>query len=180
VRLALLLFPFFTMSIAVSAVLKPSRRLRALLALYGLANVAAALAVGVVLPGRFAGAPFSVLFFLAAAACLLHGCSAPTKMRRIDISGLGRVRLTVQQDMGADAAGAAPAPAGEQVELLAGTTRWPQLLLLRLQNEEGAVRLPPILHDSVAPGVFRALAVAVAVAVAGGSNDPLQGRHKKL
>jgi toxin CptA len=166
------------MSIAVSAVVGPSRRLRALVAAYGLANVAAALAVGVLLPGRFALAPLSTIFFFAAALCLLHGSSVVTNARRIDISGVGRLRLTVQQDMGADAANAVPAPVGEAVELLAGSTRWPQLMLLRLQNEEGAVTLLPILRDSVAPGVFRALAVAVGAA--GGGNEPLQGTHKIL
>jgi toxin CptA len=166
------------MSIAVFAVVAPSRRLRALVAAYGLANVAAALAVGFLLPGRFALTPLSTIFFLAAAACLLHGCGALTKTRRIDISGVGRLLLTVQQDMGAGAANAGPAPAGEAVELLAGSTRWPQLMLLRLQNEEGAVLLLPILRDSVAPGVFRTLAVAVGAV--GGRNKPLQGTHKIL
>jgi toxin CptA len=166
------------MSIAVSAVVGPSRRLRALVAAYGLANVAAAFAVGFLLPGRFALAPLSTIVFLAAAACLLHGCSALTKTRRIDISGVGGLRLTVQQNMGADAANAELAPAGKAVGLLAGSTRWPQLMLLRLQNEEGAVTLLPILRDSVAPGVFRALAVAVGAA--GGRNKPLQGTHKIL
>jgi toxin CptA len=166
------------MSIAVSAVVGSSRRLRALVAAYGLTNVAAALAVAFLLPGRFALAPLSTIFFCAAASCLLHRCSVLTKTRRIDISGVGRLRLTVQQDMGVDAANAVPAPAGEAVELLAGSTRWPQLMLLRLQNEEGAVTLLPILRDSVAPGVFRALAVAVGAA--GGSNKPLHGTHKIL
>jgi toxin CptA len=166
------------MSIAVSAVVTPSRRLRTLVAAYGLANVTAALAVGLVLPDHFALAQLSGIIFFAAAACLLHSFANPTKTLRIDISGVGRVRLTVQQDMGADAANAAPAPAGEAVGLLAGSTRWPQLMLLRLQNEEGAVTLLPILRDSVAPGVFRALAVAVAAA--GGCNQPLQGTHKIL
>jgi toxin CptA len=166
------------MSIAVSAVVTPSRRLRALVAAYGLANVAAALAVGFMQPDRFALAPLSGILFFAVAACLLHSLANPTKTLRIDISGVGRVRLTVQQDMGAGAANAVPAPAGEVVGLLAGSTRWPQLMLLRLQNEEGAVTLLPILRDSVAPGVFRALAVAVAAA--GGRDKPLQGTHKIL
>jgi toxin CptA len=173
----LFLFPPI-MSIAVSAVVRPSRRLRALVAAYGLGNLAAALAVGILLPDRFALAPLSGIFFCAAAICLLHSFSVRTKTLRIDISGVGRVRLTVQQDMGAGAADAVPAPAGEAVGLLAGSTRWPQLMLLRLQNEEGAVSLLPILRDSVAPGVFRALAVAVGAA--GGRNKPLQQAHKIL
>jgi toxin CptA len=173
----LFLFPSI-MSIAVSAVVTPSRRLRVLVAAFGLGNVAAALAVGVVLPDRFAFAPLFGIFFCTAATCLLHSFTSPIKTLRIDISGVGRVRVTVQQDMGAGAAQAVPAPAGEAVGLLAGSTRWPQLMLLRLQNEEGAVRWLPILRDSVAPGVFRALAVAVAAA--GGRNKPLQANHKIL
>jgi toxin CptA len=64
------------------------------------------------------------------------------------------------------------------VALLPGSTLWPQLLLLRLGTEEGAVLLLPVLRDSVSPGVFRALAVAVGAL--GGGNKPLQGMHKIL
>jgi toxin CptA len=167
------------MSIAVSAVVRPSRMLRALLAGYGLAQVAAGFAVGFVLPDRFGLAQLAAIFFFIAAAALLLGCRAAAKTRRIDISGPGQVRLTVQQDMrtgGPAAADAAPAE-GAAAELAEGCTVWPRLMLLHLRAA-GAPVLLPVLPDSVAPGVFRALAVAVGAI--GGRNKPLQEQHKIL
>jgi len=176
------------MSIAVSAVVGPSRVLRALLAVYGLANLAAALAVGFAVPGRFKLARLSALFFCVAGAALLRSRTAVTKTRRLDISGVGQVRLTVQQDMrtrraeaglaAAGAPGEGAAADGVAVALLAGSTVWPRLLLLHLRHEDGAVTLLPVLPDSVAPGMFRALAVAASAT--GGRNKPLQEQHKIL
>jgi toxin CptA len=168
------------MSIAVSAVVRPSRILRAVVAAYGLANVAAAFAVGAWRPAGFAAPLLAAALFAIAALFLLHSCAAATKTHRIDISGPGTLRVTVQQDMATDGAVAAPAgpPGGFPVALLPGSTLWPQLLLLRLGTEEGAVLLLPVLRDSVSPGVFRALAVAVGAL--GGGNKPLQGMHKIL
>jgi toxin CptA len=176
------------MSIAVSAVVGPSRVLRALLAAYGLANLAAGLAVGFAVPGRFKLAQLSAIFFCIAGAALLRCGRAVTKTRRLDISGVGQVRLTVQQDMRTASATADVLAAGVQeqatgadgvpVALLAGSTVWPRLMLLRLRHEDGAVTLLPVLPDSVAPGVFRALAVAASAI--GGRNKPLQEQHKIL
>jgi toxin CptA len=168
------------MSIAVSAVIKPSRCLRALVAAFGLANLAAAVAVGILLPGRFAWPIVSAGFFLVAGAYLLRGCMNVTKTRRIDISGVGALLLTVQQDMGAgDPNWVSPrAASGVPAELLAGSTLWPQLMLLRLGTKEGAHLSLPILRDSVSPGVFRALAVAVGAM--GGRNKQLQRKHQIL
>ncbi len=176
------------MSIAVSAVVGPSRVLRALLAAYGLANLAAGLAVGCAMPGRFKLARLSAVFFCIAGAALLRCRRAVTKTRRLDISGVGQLRLTVQQDIrtgsataGVAAAGAVREDAGAEgvpVVLLAGSTVWPRLMLLRLRHEDGAVTLLPVLPDSVAPGVFRSLAVAASAT--GGRNKPLQEQHKIL
>jgi toxin CptA len=163
------------MSIAVSAVVRPSRCLRALVAAYGLTNVAAAVAAGLLVPDRLAYAPLSAAFFLCAGGFLLHGCTTLTKTRRIDISGVGQLRLTVQQDMRTRTA---DNDAGVPVVVLPGTTIWPAAMLLRLQSEQGAVTLLAVLRDSVAPGEFRALAVAVAAI--GGRNKSLQGKRKIL
>ena len=165
------------MSIAVSAVVAPSRRLRVLLAVYGVANLAAALAVGLVVPGRFTAAWLSVLCFLAAGADLLFGCGAATKTRRIDISGPGTLRLTVQQDLWTGETNGAPAH-GVCATLLPGSTVWPQLLLLRLRAEDGAVWQLPVLRDSVGPEPFRALAVALRAL--GARNGPFVETHKIL
>lgn len=176
------------MSIAVSAIVVPSRRLRALAALFGLCNAAAAVAVGGVLRERFALAPLSALFFLAAAACLLHTAARHGKTHRIDVSGLGQLRLTVQQDVDAQDAGSAPA--ATLVALAAGSTVWPQLMLLLLRADDGALTVLPVLRDSVAPQQFRALAVALRAAAgrhgqapapdAGAPYRPYAGEHKIL
>lgn len=46
------------------------------------------------------------------------------------------------------------------VRLMAGSTLWPNLLLLRLQAEDGSVSVLPILPDSISRSDFRALSVA--------------------
>jgi toxin CptA len=145
------------MSIAASAVVAPSRLLRAFAALFGACNVAAAFAV--LFPvDRFRLAPLCAAFFLLAAGFLLHSAARPNNTLRIDISGLGQLRLTVQQDLrGRGAHGQNGVP----VMLLSGSTLWPQLLLLRLQTADGAVVVLPVLRDSVTPQQFRALAVAL-------------------
>jgi toxin CptA len=152
------------MSLAATAVVAPSRVLRALAALFGACNFAAALAV--LFPAdRFRLAPLCAAFFLLAAGFLLHSAARRNNTLRIDISGLGQLRLTVQQDLrdhGADGENAVP------VVLLAGSTLWPQMMLLRLQTAAGAVVVLPVLRDSVTPQQFRALAVALA-ATAGAS-----------
>lgn len=162
------------MSFAVSATVVPSRRLRALLAGFGAANLAVAAAAGLWLPQRFTPATAPAL--LASAACLLCRSAAFTKTRRIDISGLGHFRLTVQQDLGTN--DTPDAPAGQPVTLAAGSTAWPQLLLLLLHHEGGALTVLPVLRDSVTPGEFRALSVAVRAA--GGRDEPDVGAHKIL
>jgi hypothetical protein len=50
-------------------------------------------AVAAALPAPWRGA-----FFLLAAARLLHRCGGATKTHRIDVSGTGTMRLTVQQE----------------------------------------------------------------------------------
>ncbi|HEX9173120.1 MAG TPA: flagellar hook-length control protein [Telluria sp.] len=160
------------MSIAVSAVVKPSRRLRALVLTYGFANLAAALVVGLLLPERFVLGPVTAFCFLAAGAVLLSSAVRATKMRQIDISGLGQVRLTVQQDMACNDADAVA------VALLAGSTIWPRLLLLRLGHPDGTVTVLPVLRDSVASSVFRPLSVALGAI--GGRSQPIFGTDKIL
>jgi hypothetical protein len=160
------------MSIAMSAVVRPSRHLRSLVLAYGFANLAAGFAVGLLLPERFGLGPLASLCFLAVGSVLLSSSVRATKLRQIDISGLGQLRLTVQQDMARNDAD------GEPVALLAGSTIWPQLMLLRLGSEGGAVTVVPVLRDSVGPAVFRPLAVALGAV--GGRDQPVFGTHKIL
>lgn len=148
------------MSIAVSALIAPSRSLRAILALFALACFGAAAALVLVLPERFIGAPFCAAIFLLAGLVLLHGCVSATKMHRIDVSGTGTVRLTVQQEVEADTV----TPEAKPVTVLPDTLVWSHLLLLHLGDAQGRTTVVPVLRDSTAPADYRALRVALASA----------------
>jgi toxin CptA len=141
------------MSIALSAVIQPSRRLRVLV----LAYASCCLAAGLLLAGpqapRFHGARAGAAACLLAA--LLAGGSGRATPRRIDISGPGEIRLLVQHSMGAGR----EAPV---LHALSACTVWPALMLLVL-HETGTGRrtVLAILPDSLSPGQFRKLAVAL-------------------
>lgn len=143
------------MSIAVSAVVGPSRIHRCLLAGAGLSLFAAALAVGFLAPAHFRWCMFQVLALALAGAVLMHAGSAGAKTHRIDISGTGAVVLTVQQGL--------RGPSATAVTLLPGSVVWPPLMLLRLRPEVAGARVQvlPVWRDSVGPWAWRALAVAV-------------------
>ena len=144
-------------SIAVSAFVAPSRRLRIGLGVLALVHLGAALLALAVLPERLAFAFPCALIFLTAALFLLYGCASLTKTHRIDVSGTGAVRLTVQQKVGTGSAVDATAA----VRLLPGSLFWPQLMLLRLGDAHGHEWVVPVWRDSLAPGEYRALRVAL-------------------
>ncbi len=144
------------MSIAVTAVIEPSRLLRRALAVHALACGSAA---GLLLSGR-AGV-FHHPQWLAA-ACLLgamlawRAAARPLTARRIDISGLGDIHLTVKHCNGV------PPAQARAVQLMPGSTVWPSLLLLLLRGEDkGPVTVLMILPGCVAPDEFRRLAVSI-------------------
>lgn len=158
------------MSIAVSAVIVPSRRLRWLLALACACLCAAAVAMAWLLPARFAwhGAVALVPLLAGLAsgvACLIYPAAATA--RRIDISGVGQLRLTVQQGMEG---------AATTMLLLPGATAWPGCLLLRLRGDDGLGRPLLLMPDSVSPGEYRALLVAVRALGAGATPPSGAGR----
>jgi hypothetical protein len=162
------------MSIAVSALVKPSRAFRFVLGGAGLVQLGAACAAG--LDGLFAPARGVAVSFavplpaaLVTAALLLAGtlllaAAARRPMtHRIDISGTGELRVTVQQGV--------PLPAwrdAQAVELLPGSAVWPLLMLLRYRApRDGGTGRTHTLHvwrDSVDADAWRALRVALAVA----------------
>lgn len=163
------------MSLAVSVIIAPSRRLRCLLAAFCASLCAAALAVGLLLPERFAfgGAVACVplLVTLSLARPLLH---AIVTVRRIDISGVGQFGLTVQQEWGKGRTAAAFAAPGSPMTLLPGATVWPCCILLRLRAEDGATWPLVLLPDAGTPGQYRALAVAVRALANGAATIPIQ------
>ncbi|HAV35032.1 MAG TPA: hypothetical protein DCX52_01520 [Massilia sp.] len=142
-------------SIAISAFVAPSRRLRIGLGVAALVHLGAAVLIAGVLPERLVFAFPCALFFLLAAMSLLYGWATQTKTHRIDVSGTGTVRLTVQQKVGAGTA----IDAATAVTLLPGSLLWPQLMLLRLGGARGRCWVVPVLRDSLAPDEYRALRV---------------------
>lgn len=143
------------MSIAVSAVVRPSPRLRLL---YG-AMCGGVAASAACCPGWL----WPAVCVLAAGAGVRGGwplVAGMAKRRQIDISGPGHIRLTVYQQTGM-------ADDTASLALQAGSTLWPGLLLLRLGSGGMWAAAPParpqhlmILPDSVAPPAFRMLALA--------------------
>lgn len=152
-------------SIALAALIRPSRRVRALLLLAALVQLGAAFgiifhALDVALPWLLVGASC-----LAAALCA-SAAAQPLNVRRIDISKAGALHLTVQQKL--------PDP-GSAVRLLPGSLLWGRLLVLRLgsiDNPAAPVQTVLVLPDSMGQVSFRALAVAMrAIAGRGGADD---------
>lgn len=131
------------MTIALTAVVRPSVRLRLLQAGFAVSALAVSAQLPFILELSCAAASFLSLF------SLLRGA----KTHRLDISGIGQVRLVVYLKSARESL-------AEPVDILAGSTCWPWLLLLRLRRPGGAVAVLIVLPDSVAPGVFRPLALA--------------------
>lgn len=146
------------MTIAVTAIVRPSPCLRWLREAFAMALLAAAawLALdGAPLAGpRLIAMALPPVMALAALAglCPLIFSKGRAKAHQIDISRVGQLRLAVYLHSGA--AGGAP------VTLQAGAVLWPWLLVLPLRHEDGRTALLLVLPDSVAPGEFRSLALA--------------------
>jgi len=143
------------MSIAVSAVVKPSRLLCMLLIAYAISSGGAAIVLAFVQPERFQFPILIAFLCMLSALAAGHAVVPAQTTRRIDISGLGEIRLLVQHSMGS-------AQPNLAMRLLPGSTVWPSLLLLLLRDgERGAVTVVAILPDSVPAEQFRKIAVAL-------------------
>ena len=154
------------MSIAVSVIVGPSRIHRLLLGGCGLAQAGAALAVGMFAPLRFPAAPWLALMLAGTAAILMRSAARRPKTHRIDISGTGELRVTVQQDVRV-----AGAPAVVPTGLLAGSVVWPMLVVLRHGTPGAPAGVVPVWRDSVDAAAWRALAVALAAIGRRGSEE---------
>ena len=143
------------MSIAVSALVRPSRVHRCLLGACALVHCAMAFALMLGLPFPYLGGAPMALLPACAAAVLLAACLRAPKTRWIDISGTGDLRVTVQQDVRTDAA--------VSTALLPGSSVWPLLMVLRYGEPGGRSHRLVIGRDAVDAATWRALAVALAV-----------------
>jgi len=149
------------MSIAVSADIKPSRMLLLMMAA---AAIVVAL-IGVIFAFALVGQLSFLVRMLLAAVCVVAALLAfwlvlqNRKAVWLHISGTGQIRL-VEHHAVVRAKAGSRVMSGGLAQLLAGSTVWPNLLLLRLRLENGKVRTIPVLPDSVSKETFRALQVA--------------------
>lgn len=167
------------MSIAVSAVVLPSRLLLAMLGAMSVATAVAGIAISNGQIGELSAvARFFVFVFsiFLAAFGFYHGVRY-RKPIHIDISGVGQLRLVEANAARSCADTNRPyvRGSGEAVRLLANSTIWPHLLLLRLQAESGKTTVLPILPDCVSRDSFRALSVACRWIAA--HNNPSEGEN---
>jgi len=166
------------MSIAVSAIVQPSRLLFAMVAATAAMTGVIGLAVGLGFIGDLTaftrlstGAFLVILAFFG----FYHGIRH-RKTIHIDISGAGQIRLTKMNRIRPCANENWPhvGDSAEVVQILSDSTIWSHLLLLRLQTEAGRVTILPILPDSVPRDSFRGLSVACRW-IAAHNNSPANG-----
>lgn len=154
-----------TMTIAVSAVVKPSKLLQSGLIATGLLMLGIAALIGIGRIGELSiqqrGLLCAVLVFPGILAFFYVFLSRKTF--HIDISGIGQIRL--KEDTGIDEMKRQQKEQGKGdsinvVRLMEDSTIWPNLLLLRLRTEDHRVRTLVILPDCMDGHAFRALKVA--------------------
>ncbi|HZW12762.1 MAG TPA: protein YgfX [Noviherbaspirillum sp.] len=152
------------MSIAVSAIVQPSRVLFVMVAAMAGMIAIIALSVGLGFVGELSlvvRASMAGLLLILAVFGFYHG-TRHRKTIHIDISGAGQVRLTKMNESGPCTSMNWPhvGDSAQVVQILRDSTIWPHLLLLRLRADSGIVTTLPILPDSVSRDSFRALSVA--------------------
>lgn len=150
------------MSIAVSAVVQPSRILFWLLVMMCMNLLFIA---GLIACGSMASLSIETRVALAmiCAAIALYAFFRMLTGRRayeIQISGTGQIRLAVLQRKQRLIDDDLINEQAEVVHLLPVSTLWSGLLLLHLQNEQKKIHVVTILPDSVQPESFKALLVA--------------------
>lgn len=146
------------MSIAVSAVIQPSRLL--LLLVGGMSVILLGIAA-LVITGFIGSLSLLVRIFLAG-ICASVAIAVFLREKRktkyvIHISGVGQIRLRTESNSEHAVVGDAE---GEIVHLLPASTIWSGLLLLHLQNDRQQRTVVTVLPDAVSAESFRALLVA--------------------
>jgi hypothetical protein len=153
------------MSIATSAVVRPSRILCLLKLAMACVLFITAWQIIVIAPSKTSGiAQVLACLLCAFAGCLLAlSCRTEVKTLRIDITATGQIRLThTSRDAfihGRDQQTQA-VNESEVVQLLKDSTLWSSMLILRLRNQSGKVIVLPILRDSMTKNAFRSVCVA--------------------
>lgn len=152
------------MSIAVSAVVHPSRFLLVLTALISISTGLIGIAIAAGFIGSLSAVPRlalgSAAFFLALFG-FYHGVRH-RKTIQLDIYGTGLIRLSEPGSEGPCTHTNRPhvSGSGERVWLLKSSTIWPNLLLLHFRTGGGQTRVLPVLPDCVSRDGFRAISVA--------------------
>jgi toxin CptA len=153
------------MSIAVSAVVKPSRCLLAMVGCICMGVVFVGLMIGA---GQLGGLAFSLRVSIALCCTFLaffglYYTVQTRKTHHIDISGIGQIRIVEYSTLAASSSKFVSSPwqdTGEVVSLMANSTLWPSVLLLRLKHEDQRITTLSIFPDSIDTEGFRALSVA--------------------
>ena len=141
------------MSIAVSALIVPSRYVFSLVSLLTATTALLSVMVGFGLIGELwplVGATIGGLGFVASVASWRQYRTA-ARPWRLSISGAGQLSMALPDSR---------ANGLLAVQLLHGSTLWANLLLLRFQLSNGQVKSVVILPDCVPENVFRQLSVA--------------------
>lgn len=152
------------MSIAVSAVVHPSKILLSLT----LAMCAGSAAIGMWLGWEAIGAAAPAVRAALAVACVLAALIVASQIlryrytRHIEISGNGLIQVSVVKTAPSvhhDASVRVGNPVRPQT-LLPSSTLWPHLMILNLRTDDGTNTTLLILPDSMSQTSFRAFSVA--------------------
>jgi hypothetical protein len=151
------------MSIALSATIRPSRLLAGLQ--FAMSAVLLSTSFWLVHSANPLGFSFSLHHVLAIICAIASFTLIVQPLRRrtalrIDVTGLGQIRLV--ETLPDAEAGSTPwsDTVGEVVQLRQGSTFWPSLMVLRLQVVSGRLTTLILLPDSLSDDAFRALSVA--------------------
>ncbi|MBC7501263.1 MAG: hypothetical protein H7315_12305 [Herminiimonas sp.] len=146
------------MSIAVSAIIKPSKTLFVIVSFMSLGMIVLGALVVLIQMALYANwLRLSVMMiFTLLAGILYHQAIIQPRVIRIDISGIGQIRLFNESHRDSDL----HPRSGHLMRLIPGSTLWTGLLLLRMQDDIGQTKVLIVLPDSLADDGFRSLSVA--------------------
>lgn len=150
------------MSIAVSALIKPSKILHNALIFFAAGSVV--ISTLVVLNQLNTLGPIPQIAIAGAwvvwLALIFRLFQGGQKAVRLDISGVGQIRLTSVTQTNMVTNSPAKNCASELFKLLPDSTLWAQLIILRLKSETGKIKVLIVLPDSLEDDGFRVLSVA--------------------